>query len=136
MLIVDTSVLYAAIDPRDRSHAPCRELLQRAPDGIAVAAPVIVEVDWVGRSRGRPDASAHLLRSVEDGGVVIVDLDELDYRRARELLQTYDDLPLEFVDAAVIAAAERLEEDTIATLDRRHFSVVKPLHCESFTLVP
>jgi predicted nucleic acid-binding protein len=136
MLICDTSVLYAAIDPRDDTHGPCSALLRTARDGIALAAPVIVEVDWIGRSRGRPDAGAHLLRSLDDGSLLIVNLDEVDYRRARELLETYDDLPLEFVDAAVIAVAERLEEDTIATLDRRHFSVVKPLHCESFTLVP
>ena len=40
------------------------------------------------------------------------------------------------VDASVVAIAERLEQDTIATLDRRHFSVVRPLHVDAFTLVP
>ncbi len=52
------------------------------------------------------------------------------------LLRQYADLPLEFVDAAVVAVAERLEQTRVATLDHRHFSVVKPLHCERFTLVP
>jgi len=36
----------------------------------------------------------------------------------------------------VVATAERLEETIIATLDHRQFSVVKPVHCEAFTLVP
>jgi hypothetical protein len=40
------------------------------------------------------------------------------------------------VDASVVVVAERLEETTIATLDHRHFSVVRPLHAEAFTLVP
>ena len=56
--------------------------------------------------------------------------------RIRTLIEQYSDLPLGFVDASVVAVAERLGEDTIATLDRRDFSVVRPLHCESFTLVP
>ncbi|HEU0304822.1 MAG TPA: hypothetical protein VFR32_09615 [Gaiellaceae bacterium] len=77
-----------------------------------------------------------LLQSVHDTSLLVVNLDLEDYRRTQELLRTYEDLPLDFVDASVVAIAERLEEDTIATLDRRHFSVVKPLHVEAFTLVP
>ena len=66
----------------------------------------------------------------------MVDLDEEDYRRVRWLQRHYADLPLEFVDAAVVAIAERLEQTTIATLDRRHFSVIRPLHVPAFELVP
>ena len=36
------------------------------------------------------------------------------------------DLPLGIVDAAVIAIAERLQVTEIATLDHRHFAVVRP----------
>lgn len=136
MLICDTSVVYAALDSRERAHAACRTLLQAAGEGIALAAPVIVEVDWIGRARGRRDAGEQLLRSVDDGSVLVVDLDQSDYRRSRSLRHAYRDVPLDFVDASVIAVAERLEETTIATLDRRHFAVVRPLHCERFTLVP
>jgi uncharacterized protein len=38
--------------------------------------------------------------------------------------------------ASLIAIAERLGIDTIATLDRRHFTVVRPAHVEAFTLLP
>jgi hypothetical protein len=73
---------------------------------------------------------------VLDGTLIVVDLEPEDYARVRRLVTTYADLALSFVDASVVAIAERLEETTIATLDRRHFSVVKPVHCEAFTLVP
>jgi uncharacterized protein len=53
-----------------------------------------------------------------------------------DLVEQYADLPLGGTDAAVIAIAERLQLDTVATLDRRHFSVVRPSHVESLTLVP
>ena len=88
------------------------------------------------RSRDRPQAVDALLRSVVDGTVAVVELELADYSRARQLVAQYADLGLGFVDAAVVAIAERFEETTIATLDHRHFSVVKPLHCEAFTLVP
>ena len=49
-----------------------------------------------------------------------------DWLRIAELVARYGDLPLGTVDASVVAAAERLGVTEVATLDRRHFSVVRP----------
>jgi predicted nucleic acid-binding protein len=51
------------------------------------------------------------------------------------LITTYADLPLGAVDASVVAVAERLRVRQVATLDRRHFSVVRP-NCDPFELLP
>jgi predicted nucleic acid-binding protein len=40
------------------------------------------------------------------------------------------------VDASIIALAERLRERQIATLDHRHFGVVRPWHVQRFELLP
>ena len=48
----------------------------------------------------------------------------------------YHDLPLGTVDASVIAAAERLTVNHIATTDRRHFSIVRPAHTDTLELLP
>ncbi len=48
--------------------------------------------------------------------------------------ETYLDLPLGIVDAAVAAIAERLGLTEIATLDYRHFTVISPRHVQAFTL--
>ncbi|WP_211265622.1 PIN domain-containing protein [Actinacidiphila oryziradicis] len=53
-----------------------------------------------------------------------------------ELVLQYADFPLGGVDASVIAVAERFRVDRVATLDRRHFSVVKPSHVPALTLLP
>jgi predicted nucleic acid-binding protein len=45
-------------------------------------------------------------------------------------------LPLGAVDASVVATAERLGERALMTLDRRHFSVVRPRHTEAFEILP
>jgi hypothetical protein len=45
--------------------------------------------------------------------------------RIAELVARYRSLPLGTVDASVLAAAERLDAPSVATLDRRHFTVVR-----------
>ena len=46
------------------------------------------------------------------------------------------DLPLGLVDATVVAATEMLGEPKLATLDHRHFAVVRPAHVDALTLLP
>lgn len=48
----------------------------------------------------------------------------------------YRDLPLGTVDASVIATAERFGIQQVATVDRRHFSIVRPRHTAAFELLP
>jgi len=59
-----------------------------------------------------------------------------DWERIAELMEEYLDLPLGMVDASIIALAERRDLEVIATLDERHFRVVRPRHTQAFTLVP
>ena len=60
----------------------------------------------------------------------------MDWLRIAELVQIYSDLPLETVDAFIIAAAERLSIRDVATLDRHHFTVVRPRHVPALNLLP
>jgi uncharacterized protein len=59
-----------------------------------------------------------------------------DWLRIAELVATYRDLPLGTVDASIVTAAERLGITDVATIDRRHFGVVRPKHAAGFTLLP
>ncbi|MFE7901688.1 PIN domain-containing protein [Streptomyces sp. NPDC057424] len=56
--------------------------------------------------------------------------------RAADLVEQYASLPLGTADAFVVAVAEKYRAVNIATLDRRHFSVVRPSHLPTFTLLP
>lgn len=53
-----------------------------------------------------------------------------------ELVRKYADFPLGAVDAAVLAVAERLEIQEVATLDLRHFSAVRTRHSTPLGLLP
>lgn len=59
-----------------------------------------------------------------------------DLHRAADLVERYADLPLGTTDALIVATAERRRDTVIGTLDRRHFTVVRPAHVEAFELVP
>jgi predicted nucleic acid-binding protein len=76
------------------------------------------------------------LKSFGSNGFYIAELRDSDIERMAGLVETYLDLPLGIVDAAVVAIAERLELTEIATLDYRHFTVIRPRHVPAFTLLP
>jgi predicted nucleic acid-binding protein len=135
-LICDTGPLYAAIDRNDDAHESCAALLRGVEETIVVPSPVLVELDWLVASRLGPDAFDALLASIEKEEVVVEDLAHEDYSRVRALCRRYSDLPLGFVDAAVVAVAERLGERKLASLDHRHLGVVRPRHVRGFTLLP
>ena len=51
-------------------------------------------------------------------------------------MNRYESLPSGTTDASVVAIAERLGLTDVATLDRRHFTVVRPKHVDALTLLP
>jgi predicted nucleic acid-binding protein len=84
------------------------------------------------QSRFVAEALSVFLADLERGEYMLV-CGEEHLPRIRELVARYNDLPLGFSDAAVIACAER-SGGTIATLDQRDFDVVASE--TSITLVP
>lgn len=77
-----------------------------------------------------------LLGDLAAGTLLLEPVEPADLLRIAELVSTYRDLPLGTVDASVVAVAERHEVREVATLDRRHFSVVSPAHCAALELLP
>ena len=136
MLIVDAGPLYAAAASNDTNHRRSVELLASAPRPLLVPALVLAEVSYLLGDRIGPHAELAFARSLAAGELIAEPVLDSDWERIGELIEQYLDLPLGLVDASVVALAERLGLDTIATLDRRHFATVKPRHVAHFTLVP
>jgi len=135
-LILDTGPLYAALDRSDADHAACRHLLEEATEPLLVPAPVLVEVEYWTQRRLGTGAWLALLDDIDAGAIKVEDLTAADYRRVRELCDRYADADVGFVDAAVLAITERLSEPKLATLDRRHFGMLRPRHVDALTLLP
>lgn len=135
-VVVDTGPLVAVADRNDAHHTACVSWFDHYDGAVVVPAPVIVEVCWLLGRRVGPAAEAAFLARVSLGDPRIEGMRPGDYQRAAELVDRYADLDLGFVDAAVVAIAERLDIDTVATINHRDFRVVRPTHTGAFTLVP
>lgn len=136
-VVVDTGVLIAAADADDRWHERAADLLtNRHSEELLLPAPVATEAAWMISSRLGATTEAAFVGSIAAGDLTLVDLVSEDWSRCAELIVTYSDLDLGLVDASVISVAERLALSTLATIDHRHFRVVRPRHCVAFELIP
>ncbi len=135
-LILDTGPLYASLDRSDAGYTACRKLVEEVDEPLVIPAPVLVEVDYWVHVRLHPGMLVALLDNIIAGAYRVEDLKPEDYRRIREICDRYADEDLGFVDAAVLAVIERLNEPKLATLDHRHFRVLRPRHVDALRLVP
>jgi len=135
-LVLDTGPLVAGFDPSDPRHLECTQLIASARERRLIPAPVLVETDHLTRAHIGPDAFPALLSDIRRGSYEVVELLAADYDRVREILETYRDLNVGFVDAAVLAIVERLGEPKLATLDHRHFAAMRPRHVDALELLP
>ncbi|MBW8060691.1 MAG: PIN domain-containing protein [Solirubrobacterales bacterium] len=114
-LIFDTAVLVGAFDRGDDEHASCSALVEGARERRVIPSPVLVEVDHLLGEFAGEQAFVAVLDQVRCGAFVVEDLIARDYERVGELLRTYADLKVGFVDCAVLAQVERLGEPKLAT---------------------
>lgn len=90
-------------------------------------SPIIAEIGYLIGIKGDVRTEAFFIRALADRDFLPVELTSADYARMAELVEKYHD-PLGTRDASVIALAERLDVEEIATPDRRHFTVAAPRH--------
>ena len=128
--------MLAAGNVKDQAHQACLKLLRQVEGPLLVPSPVLGEIGYLLQSRVGLEAEVAFVKSFGGDGFHIAELEDQDILRMAGLVETYIDLPLGIVDAAVVAIAERLRLTEIATLDHRHFNVVRPNHVRAFTLLP
>lgn len=134
LAVVDTGPLYAAVDEDDADHARCRAALEQPEHRLIIPALVVAEATYLIGTRLGPDVEARFLESLTHMDVEAPTLD--DWSRIAQLVKQYGDFPLGGVDASVVALAERLDVETVVTLDDRHFRAVRPRHRQAFRLSP
>lgn len=135
-VVVDTGVVVAMFNRRDRSHDAAVRVLGSERSAVHIPQPVITEAGWLIGERRSPDRVATLIRGITASTWRTECLTDQDLDRAAEILTTYADSRIDLVDATVVAIAERIGAKRIYTLDRRDFSIVRPRHVEAFELLP
>jgi uncharacterized protein len=135
-LVLDTGVVYAALDTADPDHPTCADLIQSTREPLVIPSPVLVELDyWLGKYAG-PEAWLTLCEDIDAGAYTLFELSPAAVLAAAQLEAKYADQPIGFVDAAVAVTCHALGETKVATLDRRHFSVIKTADGRPLALLP
>ncbi|MDH4044229.1 MAG: PIN domain-containing protein [Gemmatimonadota bacterium] len=134
--MADTGALYALAESADVWHARVVDWWSAAPRDVAVPVTVVPEVTYLLGRRLGAEAEEAFVRALARGELRVEELADADWSRVADLMVAYADLPLGFVDASIVAMAERLEVTEVLTTDRKHFGVVRPRHVERLTLLP
>ncbi|MGH2698772.1 MAG: type II toxin-antitoxin system VapC family toxin [Actinomycetota bacterium] len=124
-LVLDTGVILAALNEDDPDHVASRELLEDTREPLIVPTPILVEVDYWLRKLAGVDIWLTFCEEIDAGAYTMHSLDTRTLMAAVRLQVQYADNPIGFVDAAVAATCEALGERKIATLDHRHFGVIR-----------
>ena len=133
-ILVDTGILYALADADDRWHQAANAWLEDVSELLIVSVTALPEVAYLLHTRLGAAAELAFVQSLAGGELDVEDLRRADLVRSAEVMRRYPEIGL--VDASIVAMAERLKIETIATTDRRHFESIRPKHTKAFKLVP
>lgn len=135
-VIVDASFLVSLTSVKERHHAACVQVAQGLNSHLIVPITVIPEAAYLIAKRISHRAMRGFLDKLLYPQWHIENLVPADFERAVEILNSYQDAELDFADGTIVAIAERMHVDTILTLDRRDFYMIRPLHIDHFTVLP
>jgi predicted nucleic acid-binding protein len=133
-ILVDTGILYALADADDRWHQPANAWLDDVSELLIVSVTALPEVAYLLHTRLGAAAELAFVQSLAGGELEVEELRRTDLARSGEVMRRYPEIG--FVDASIVAMAERLKIETIATTDRRHFQSIRPKHTKAFRIVP
>lgn len=135
-MIVDTSVLLAFFDTGEPDHLAVSEVLTSTAEPLIVSPYVVAELDYLVASRLGTTAELAVVRELARGAWDLPSLDAAELARAADVIERYGDQAVGLADASNVVLAHRFSTRTIATLDRRHFNVLRPLRGGRFRIVP
>jgi uncharacterized protein len=135
-VIVDTSALLAFFNTSEPSHARVRQVIEGDTEALVVSPYVMAELDYLVATRVGVDAELAVLRELGGGAWELAAMGAGDVQRAVSVIDRYADQSIGLADASVVVLAQRYTTRRVATLDRRHFEVLRPLDGGRFAILP
>lgn len=124
MIVVDTGAMLALLDASEDHHTALKDLFEADPDRWILPWTILPEVDYLVTAHLGVKAHEAFLADLAEGAFSVEWGRDEDLIAARRIHTRYRALRLGIVDAVVIATAERMRAEAIATLDLRHFAAV------------
>lgn len=112
------------------------DVVRNLSEEFLIPVTVLPEVTYMLASRLSHRVMRDFIKQLNASYWGIENLTPADLERTGQILSQYRDAELDFTDATIVALAERLDIDTILTLDRRDFHMVRPEHIRYFNLLP
>jgi predicted nucleic acid-binding protein len=134
--ILDTSFLLAMSNPNDTNHQQVINVARKLREPLILPISVLPEICYLLASRVNHAAMRQFLQQLTKSETILEIIDYADLKRVNEILQQYSDSRLDFVDATIVAIAERRNITRILSLDRRDYTMIRPKHCPFFELLP
>ncbi len=134
--ILDTSFLLAMTNSKDRNHSRVLNVARTINTPLILPIPILPEVCYLIASRLGHRAMRLFLKKLIANDAILEPITLNDLQRVTEILDKYADSQLDFVDATIIAIAERRNITRVLTLDRRDFTIIRPKHCSYFEVLP
>lgn len=135
-MIVDTSALLAFFDTDEPDHTRVATVFGEATEPLVVSPFVVAELDYLVASRLGVSAELAVLRELTGGAWDLPAIDIEGLGQARAVIERYADQDIGVADASNVVLAERYRTRIIATLDHRHFEVLRPVSGGRFRILP
>jgi len=133
-LLLDTGALVSLLDRSQTHHADCTDFFDSWSGSIVSTEAVLTEATHLlGRVHGGRRACLEFFLL---GGAVLVPSTLASLSRARDLLEEYADMPMDFADATLVVLAEDLGTNLVFTIDARDFGVYRIKRRRRFRIVP
>lgn len=135
-MIVDTSALLAYFDADEPDHEAFSAAFAESPGPFVVSPYVVAEVDYLIATRLGVREETTALGELSNGAWDLASIDIADLAKIVSVIEQYADQEIGAADASNVVLAERYQTTEIATLDRRHFDVLRPLTGGYFDILP
>ena len=121
-ILVDSGPLIALFDSSDKYHQKTVQFIESNRFLLITTIASITEtLHLLDFNR---NAQLDFIEWVQRGGVEIANIINPDFQRIKQLTETYSDLPMDFADSCLVLLAEKMDINTIATVDR-DFSIYR-----------
>ncbi|WP_421774108.1 type II toxin-antitoxin system VapC family toxin [Gracilimonas sp.] len=113
--LIDAGPIIALFDNSDQHHARVLEFMKGFRGRLISTWPVLTEVSYM--LDFNKETQLDFLSWVSEGGIEVVNLEQWQIIKVREVMERYADLPADFADASLIVTAEARDLESIITLD-------------------
>ena len=133
-LLFDTGAFVPRVEGSERQHGGCVAVLEEWRGPIVTTEAVLTETLYlVGPSW---QAQQTCLEFFFRGAFILVPPSLRSLQRVATLMEKYNDIPMDYADATLVALGEELQTNQMFTLDRRGFAAYRLRGRKPFQIFP